>query len=602
MAIVSISRIQVRRGREVVDGVPQLAGGELAWAVDTQKLYIGNGAVSEGAPAVGNTELLSTKSNLFDLADQYVYRKTLPNLTGDPEISRTLQERLDDTVTIRSFGAQGDNTDQTDKIQKAVDQLFANTDKSQPGSRVTLKIQAGEYRLSDSIKIPPHTNIVGDGSSKTIFIQSTLPITSAINGNRYQIVTIGNTDFTTFGSADNNIGTIFTMTNSPGTGTGTVIPIVPIFETVNDTRTTSYEGDQSQTTTLNQAREIRIEGVTLQTTGDNIGLLLRDCSNSEFIDVQIKSDWVTGNTITDNSIGIKLESLSNRIDMTNCANNKFDRVRIEGFSNAMISQYDSLMIDNVFSNGIIEMCGYGIVLGKDSTGVNTGTTQGPRGNKFVATKFIDIDKNGIIVYNGEHNISSKNIFRAVGNEGAPDDNSVDANAPITPTWAVIDFKSVGNKSDSDFFARTYPLAVNSSFAVGTPYVPEITGHHAGEFTQSFELPIPYNEFSNSPQTVLRLPADVSKNIEIDYVFKSENYDNERTGTIFVNVDKNSDTVSMDDEFRYSGTLTSIQPNPSFTVELGESGNNTLLIKSNYSLQATGGQDDGILYVSIRSTF
>ena len=550
MAIVSISRIQVRRGREVVDGVPQLAGGELAWAVDTQKLYIGNGAVSEGAPAVGNTELLSTKSNLFDLADQYVYRKTLPNLTGDPEISRTLQERLDDTVTIRSFGAEGDGSNQTSKIQTAIDKLFNNTDKGQPRSRVTLHIQAGEYRLDESIKIPPHTNIVGDGSSKTVFIQT---------GNH------------------------------------------PIFETVNDLGIAG-DSNQTQTTTLNQAREIRIQGITLQTSGDKTGLLLRDCSNSEFIDVQIKSDWVTGNTITDNSIGIKLESLSNRINMTNCANNKFDRVRIEGFSNAMISQYDSLMIDNVFSNGIIEMCGYGIVLGKDSTGVNTGTTQGPRGNKFVATKFIDIDKNGIIVYNGEHNISSKNIFRAVGNEGAPDDNSVDANAPITPTWAVIDFKSVGNKSDSDFFARTYPLAVNSSFAVGTPYVPEITGHHAGEFTQSFELPIPYNEFSNSPQTVLRLPADVSKNIEIDYVFKSENYDNERTGTIFVNVDKNSDTVSMDDEFRYSGTLTSIQPNPSFTVELGESGNNTLFIKSNYSLQATGGEDDGILYVSIRSTF
>ena len=55
MAIVSISRIQIRRGRKNQgSGLPQLAGGELGWAVDTQELFIGNGAVSEGAPAVGN--------------------------------------------------------------------------------------------------------------------------------------------------------------------------------------------------------------------------------------------------------------------------------------------------------------------------------------------------------------------------------------------------------------------------------------------------------------------------------------------------------------------------------------------------------------------
>ena len=54
-------------------------------------------------------------------------------------------------------------------------------------------------------------------------------------------------------------------------------PNEPVFETVNDTRTTTDAGDLSQTTTLTQAREIKVEGMTLQTTGDNIGVLLRDC-------------------------------------------------------------------------------------------------------------------------------------------------------------------------------------------------------------------------------------------------------------------------------------------------------------------------------------
>ena len=62
MAVVQISRIQHRRGKANVSGVPQLASGELGWAIDQQKLYIGNGSVSEGAPATGNSEILTTKS------------------------------------------------------------------------------------------------------------------------------------------------------------------------------------------------------------------------------------------------------------------------------------------------------------------------------------------------------------------------------------------------------------------------------------------------------------------------------------------------------------------------------------------------------------
>ena len=53
MAVVQISKIQVRRGQKNLTGsVPQLSSAEFAWAVDTQELFIGNGSVAEGAPAV----------------------------------------------------------------------------------------------------------------------------------------------------------------------------------------------------------------------------------------------------------------------------------------------------------------------------------------------------------------------------------------------------------------------------------------------------------------------------------------------------------------------------------------------------------------------
>jgi len=49
------ARIQVRRG--LLANLPQLASGELGFAIDTQQLYIGNGTLAEGAPFLGNTLL-----------------------------------------------------------------------------------------------------------------------------------------------------------------------------------------------------------------------------------------------------------------------------------------------------------------------------------------------------------------------------------------------------------------------------------------------------------------------------------------------------------------------------------------------------------------
>jgi hypothetical protein len=72
MPIVQISRIQHRRGKAT--DLPQLAAGELGWSVDDQKLYIGNGTVADGAPAVGNTEVMTSGSSAFSTALTYVYK------------------------------------------------------------------------------------------------------------------------------------------------------------------------------------------------------------------------------------------------------------------------------------------------------------------------------------------------------------------------------------------------------------------------------------------------------------------------------------------------------------------------------------------------
>lgn len=60
MAIVQISRIQIRRGLQ--QDLPQLASAEMGWSIDSQRLFIGNGTFDEGAPTEGVTEILTENS------------------------------------------------------------------------------------------------------------------------------------------------------------------------------------------------------------------------------------------------------------------------------------------------------------------------------------------------------------------------------------------------------------------------------------------------------------------------------------------------------------------------------------------------------------
>lgn len=62
VAIVQISQITNRKGLQ--ENLPQLAGAELGWSIDTRRLFIGNGTLQEGAPEIGNTEILTEFSEI----------------------------------------------------------------------------------------------------------------------------------------------------------------------------------------------------------------------------------------------------------------------------------------------------------------------------------------------------------------------------------------------------------------------------------------------------------------------------------------------------------------------------------------------------------
>ena len=83
MAIVQISQITNRKGYN--SDLPQLAGAEFGWSTDTRQLYIGNGTLEDGAPVIGNTEILTEFSNvsaLFSTTQSQFSQGTYTRLIG----------------------------------------------------------------------------------------------------------------------------------------------------------------------------------------------------------------------------------------------------------------------------------------------------------------------------------------------------------------------------------------------------------------------------------------------------------------------------------------------------------------------------------------
>lgn len=180
MAIVSISQIKHRRGN--LEDLPQLASGELGWALDARRLFIGNGLTTEGAPEEGVTEILTEYSDILALLSTYTYKGTDAGYTvstgadaNSPTV-RSIQQKLDDFVNVKDFGAKGDGaTDDTVAINRALYQLYCVSGNltSTTQIRRVLYFPAGTYLISNFVKIPPYATLRGDGKDCTVIKQTT---------------------------------------------------------------------------------------------------------------------------------------------------------------------------------------------------------------------------------------------------------------------------------------------------------------------------------------------------------------------------------------------------------------------------------------------
>ncbi len=499
MAVVQISKIQHRRGRKNSGtSLPQLSSGEIGWAIDTQELFIGNGSVAEGAPYVGNTKIITEHDNILDLALQYQYKRNDATIQTGPSssqpIQRTVQERLDDVVSVRAFGATGDGTtDDTLAIQRAIDQLYLNdSTKGSVSSRTKLVFEAGIYKITQPLRIPPYANLIGAGKDKTVIRQT---------GAFAVAYTVGSD-------------------STPGVYTTT-----------------------STMTSLNQPQYIELTGMTLENTvADKPGLELIATKNSTFNNIKIKGVWsYPSGTLNAESVGLRLSAKS---ALVSCTDNLFDDFEIVNFAYGIDSTFD--IQSNKFINGIFYELRKGVRFGHNVDGVTSGREFGPRKNKILKSKFNRITEIGFEIIKGSNNISEGNNYSEVGNDGGTEE---------TATYEVVKFAVGGNVSSGDYFDRSIELTSNPAFLNLVPYVPEVKGIVKSEHKFNKEI---YINASATGSPFIKLPATTSVSHKIYYFYKSPAMQVTRQGTIYINVDRENDVVHLTDDCSSIGNSANIE--------------------------------------------
>lgn len=454
MAVLQISKIQVRRGQEYQTGAPLLSGGEFAWSIDAQRLYIGNGSVSEGAPSIGNTRILTEhdSSTIFDLANAYEYGSTFNNVVlqtgaevGNPTL-RSIKSKLDDVLTVKDFGAVGDGvTDDTLALQRAITQTFVNSaNYTLTSSRKTLKIPAGTYLISNVLNVPPYATIIGDGKGKTIIKQAStqnLPIFQFCSFD--PTVTSNNNSLNDKLIAGPSNISLHQISSNGSQILPTDIAIKSMTLLYNDP---SLEGNQpmiyANCSSDSQIYDVEFKGAGVIVPGQDFHVpALRA--------IDIQSCGVLSSTTA--------SGYTTNLQIANCV-----------FFNIGIGIYSNYNANNLsIKDNRFQYLDRGIVFG-ETLGGPTQTT-GPTNVLIEHNKFDMIYNQAIFVNSNTNAVSTlvtsaNNDFTNCGN------HYTDDNTQFTP---VIAFYSPGNSSKDDYFARQ--TTNNAGTVTGYMY-PNVAGN------------------------------------------------------------------------------------------------------------------------------
>jgi hypothetical protein len=487
VAIVQISQITNRKGLN--ENLPQLAGAELGWSTDTRQLYIGNGTLEDGAPVIGNTEILTEFSDILNFTNTYTYKGEAAGYTaqtgataGTP-VTQSLQSWLDQFATVKDFGATGDGeTDDTDAINRALYQLFCR--EVNPQIRRSLFFPAGVYRVSESILIPPYATLYGEGSDNSVILMD-----------------LGVTDY---------VARTADSLQNTGVNIGDAGAIPPQYITITNMGFTHADPEQDV-------------------------FLVEDAVNCRFQNVGFRGTSTTADLISDanGSTGVSFASTASLV----CEQITFDGCVFSGLVWGINTNQQTRAVTVSTSN--FDTLYRGIVLGTAAV-----TNGGPTGTRIVGNMFDNIYNEGIIFGNNlvlAINASGHNIFYDVGNHFS--------GSTGTPATSIISIQSNNNISISDLFERTDAFAItyprvdlNNTVSIASTNGSQLS---LGSYTRLSGGTETLIDDSNG--TVFAIDATRVKAFSVNYTIVREYF--YRTGTIVVASDvgdSSAGLVSTDD--------------------------------------------------------
>ena len=438
MAIVQISRITQRKG--LLNDLPEpLASAELGWATDTRQLFIGNGTLAEGAPVVGNTEVLTEFSDILSYTTEYTYQgknfgllpPTQTGLTPSTPVSQSLQSRLDSNPIITDFGAIGDGvTDVTANINNALFQIYCQNAVN-PSVRKSLYFPAGTYVVSDTLNIPPYCNLYGDGPNSTIISFEVQTWTSAIAYAGGVLVKNGGSYYRSNGTVP--IGTAISNTIY---WAATTLPSY-IFRTADSLQ---QIGDNIGTNGALQPGSFEMSKMKFVTTQVMNGCYIEAAQDCVFESVNFLGPETTSSltNATNDTACVRFNTTSSYV----CSNIEFNHCTFTGM---VYGTNTAEQIEGVtFSNCAFEILYNGVYLGSDPA-----PAVGPTGFRIIGNEFDSIYAQGIVIQNVGLNCSAYNAFYDVGNHFL---------GTVYPYTAVVDINGINNVSVGDMFERTTPDA------------------------------------------------------------------------------------------------------------------------------------------------
>ncbi len=387
MAVIQISKIQVRRGYQ--ENLPQLASGELGWSIDERRLWIGNGTLAEGAPLIGNTEILTANSDILSALEAYQFRgdesgyTSLTGPTSTSFVERTFNHKLDEQISVRDFGAVGDGTtDDSVALQRAINQIYSPSGASYSsiGVRRRIHFPAGVYNIkANCLILPSHASIFGDGAQSTFIKHS--------NGSN---VVVKFKD--SLGQVDGSLG-----------GSGAVLP-----------------------------NEIDISDLTLQTeTNDHIAVI-DSASTVLFNRVAFEGNTTSLVTASSSKAAVRVQSTVGATNNIYITESSFANITYAGSLNGDVH---NVTFDNCYFYNLYQ----GLNLSANGSS--------PRGVRVTNSVFSNVAKQAVFAGNASSTVSAFNYYRTVGMS-----NGVDMIANVANT-AVLSWNTTSNYSIGDLFDR-----------------------------------------------------------------------------------------------------------------------------------------------------